>query len=394
METVKIDEVAFKENLVRVIKKYTKTGGPGDFITDQVINNLVYGNIQAPPFIRAFTHSSAGKINYEELEFVGDGVLNAALKEYIQLNAPKHGITFDKYTPIYNSQSANVTLSKYSEMLGFDKFIIHSKNIRVGDSVFSDVFEAFLGALNFRSMLVTSGRNSIVINRFVNNLLEDYQAQTQISIWESVKKDDVSFLDQVLRIPGKSIVFNTQVLPNNKAQVTVEITEEGKRVIDAYGTQNARQLPQKIATAVGVNNDLAKKEAASKARKVLEDNGIDQNWSDAIALRKTSETFGKDKRYLEILRSVNNSNRNSTPYLFLNINDPNKWVATIDGSEKGFELTAVRNENGKYISDTIFITTIKVTPDMNKKKQEAEVLKRAHEYFFASRMKFTFGKKN
>jgi len=119
-----------------------------DSLTDTAGMNL---------FKRAFVHKTADPVtNYQELEFVGDGILKGILSQYITrryLEGAKAGVegrtvegTLSKIRR-YLEQSK--TLSGFALQLGFWEFVRADEQVLSKDrnKTLEDVFEAFIGAM-------------------------------------------------------------------------------------------------------------------------------------------------------------------------------------------------------------------------------------------------------
>ncbi len=101
-------------------------------------------------FSKAFVHPSCGKDNYQRLEFLGDSVISLAIshKLFFEDDSLKEG----ELTRLRMSLVRKEVLSKVGSELGFGRYIKLGKGEeadggRNKESILSDVFEAFIGAL-------------------------------------------------------------------------------------------------------------------------------------------------------------------------------------------------------------------------------------------------------
>jgi len=132
----------------------------------------------------AFLHESYSNENninecYERLEFLGDAVLDLVVSEFLYKLNPH--LTEGQLTRMRSNYVCKQALYTYSTELGFDEYIKFGVGaeltIREMDSVKSDVFEAFIGALYLDQGLE-------VVKKFLN--------QTVIP---HIKNQDVFFYD-------------------------------------------------------------------------------------------------------------------------------------------------------------------------------------------------------
>ncbi|MEA1986193.1 MAG: ribonuclease III [Candidatus Marinimicrobia bacterium] len=105
---------------------------------------------------QAFLHTSGldspedRNSSYERLEFLGDAVLELVVSNY--LFDTYNELTEGDLTKMRSKLVNKITLSKISKELGFNRLLKISKgaekeNIRNLDSILSDIYESFIGAL-------------------------------------------------------------------------------------------------------------------------------------------------------------------------------------------------------------------------------------------------------
>ncbi len=122
---------------------------------------------------QAFLHTSGinsskdRNSSYERLEFLGDAVLELAVTNYLFNNYPE--LPEGDLTKMRSKLVNKITLSKVSKQLGFSRLLRISKgaekdNIRNLNSILSDIYESFIGAL----YLDGSWKES---NKFITNTL-------------------------------------------------------------------------------------------------------------------------------------------------------------------------------------------------------------------------------
>ncbi len=105
---------------------------------------------------QAFLHTSGinspkdRNSSYERLEFLGDAVLELSVTEYLFNNYPN--LPEGDLTKMRSKLVNKITLSKISKELGFNRLIKISEgaekdNIRNLNSILSDIYESYIGAL-------------------------------------------------------------------------------------------------------------------------------------------------------------------------------------------------------------------------------------------------------
>ena len=97
-------------------------------------------------FSRAFTHSSKSEINYERLEFLGDGILDFVVGEYLFLycNAQE-----GKLTVLRSHYVSESNLCKIFDLLNLGQFVMVGKSYQgqISKAVKADVVEAVIAAI-------------------------------------------------------------------------------------------------------------------------------------------------------------------------------------------------------------------------------------------------------
>jgi dsRNA-specific ribonuclease len=356
------------KTIEKILTKYVMIEDDNDFITSQVINNITNEEIEGvPDFTLGFIHSSVDLVeNYEKAEFLGDSVLALFAARY--LVSMENEVPFSYYTRIKSTMVSNMNNGVYAVKLGLDKHIIHD-DIDIGNSIYSDVFEAFLGLLFLRSERVTGGRSSIVCGRFLENLVkEDFDA-----IVEAAEKDDVTFVDQVMRTTKAIKEIKTE--EGNKTKYEVQLTSEGKKILGKYGTQESRTIESSLGTGKDKSPDEAKKKAYKETRKTLTSVGIDENWSNIYALKKIEADLVDSRestKYATIIRSLRRKGAS-----YINITFPSKWKAdTSKYGSTGYLVTSVVVKDGKIVSENkLSVGKIKITSETTKKQRYEMVLK-------------------
>lgn len=106
--------------------------------------------VEVGPFAiirRAFTHSFFNEMNLESLETLGDGVLNETVAMIIVGNWPNLLSSAGHVANMKKFYTNNTELGKYSERLGFLRWLVRIPGQGLGTKERGDIFESFVGAL-------------------------------------------------------------------------------------------------------------------------------------------------------------------------------------------------------------------------------------------------------
>ena len=97
-------------------------------------------------FSRAFTHSSKSEINYERLEFLGDGILDFVVGEYLFLRSKAQE---GKLTVLRSHYVSESNLCKIFDLLNLGQFVMVGKSYQgqISKAVKADVVEAVIAAI-------------------------------------------------------------------------------------------------------------------------------------------------------------------------------------------------------------------------------------------------------
>ena len=105
---------------------------------------LGYRFVDPSTLIRALTHKSLSKDNYERLEFLGDSILNYGIASLLfQEYCISEGELSISRAHLVNK----VTLSRLGKALKIDSYIRASSHQAISPSIRSDVVEAVIGAI-------------------------------------------------------------------------------------------------------------------------------------------------------------------------------------------------------------------------------------------------------
>ena len=194
-----------------------------------VLNNFNIKPHKIEYYEEAFTHSSYanevknGVVDYERIEFIGDGVLDLIVADLIFNLYPtmSQGIM----TKLRAQVVCSSTLASYSKKLGFGEIIKLGKGqIKEGanQKILEDVFESFIGAIYIDQGFETAKR--IVLDIFKEDLdnfdidsLTDYKSKLQIYL-QSNYRGNINY--RVLKESGTSqnkhfIIEVSMLMDNN-----------------------------------------------------------------------------------------------------------------------------------------------------------------------------------
>jgi len=154
-------------------------------------------------YIESLTHRSFAKeINVqsrgnEQLEFLGDSVVSFIITSYLYKNYSF--LNEGKLTKIRASLVSSRTLGQLSKEIRLDRQILLGENEESSDgrnkvSIFSDAFEAFIGALyidkgiNFTNQWFLDRFEDLIIERVSNPKISDYKTYLQENVQADYSK--------------------------------------------------------------------------------------------------------------------------------------------------------------------------------------------------------------
>jgi dsRNA-specific ribonuclease len=211
-------------------------------------------------FLIAITHPTVDPVNnYQELEFIGDGILKGILGQYIVRRFPNLPTTTTKkgtkegiLTKIRRSLEQEKTLGQIGLKLGFWDYIICDEEVKATNrnKILEDAYEAFIGAMvEIIDEKVKKGLGYMYAYNFVASSLNERQIDisskaldTAITrLFELYKTDyiknglpplkwgDALYKTQLIHIP---IYKNKQDIPR---QASIGDLIVGERDILVYG---------------------------------------------------------------------------------------------------------------------------------------------------------------
>ena len=97
-------------------------------------------------FVRALTHPSKGKDNYQRLEFLGDSILDFIVGEYVFAHSDKQE---GQLTVLRSAIVCEENLAKVFDELELEKFVIAGKSLQflLTDAIKVDIIESLIAAI-------------------------------------------------------------------------------------------------------------------------------------------------------------------------------------------------------------------------------------------------------
>lgn len=192
--------------------------------------------------IRALTHRSKTKKNYERLEFLGDSVLSFVIAEvlYKQFTDLAEG----KLSQLRSKLVKGTTLAQLASSLKMDEYIILGASEQGGhkrEKILEDVFEAVIGAIYLDSDFATVKK---VILKWYQPIISSINLDT-IKVKDSKSKLQEILLQNALSLPEYSI--ETIDGKDHEQQFTVvAVSKDLNLRVKAQGTSR-KKAEQKAA---------------------------------------------------------------------------------------------------------------------------------------------------
>lgn len=220
---------------------------------------------------RAFTHETVSPSdNYEDLEFLGDALLKAVFPKYLMKRLPH--LHKGEYTELNVFYMSKMTQSDLSRKLGFNRYIRVKGLDRSILNLDTDVFEAFFGALDEVSDLVSPGLGFINCYNMIVDIFKD--------VYIDESKGFGSAKTQVIQM------FVRFDLPKPEEQTS------GSEVSIVAGSQMAKFLGTQdrlLGRAVAAKDKDAEFEAYKQVISNLSEKGLIEIYDHKISKQGTQE---------------------------------------------------------------------------------------------------------
>ena len=192
--------------------------------------------------IRALTHRSKTKKNYERLEFLGDSVLSFVIAEalYKQFTDLAEG----RLSQLRSKLVERSTLAQLALSLKMDEYVILGASEQGGqkrEKVLEDVFEAVIGAIYLDSDFETVKK---VILKWYQSVISNINLDT-IKVKDSKSKLQEILLQNALSLPEYSIE-NIKGKDHEQQFTVVAISKDLNLQVKANGTSR-KKAEQKAA---------------------------------------------------------------------------------------------------------------------------------------------------
>lgn len=193
-----------------------------------------------PALLRqALTHKSAGSVNYEDLEFIGDRVLNLSIADLLYRGGGSVGAKADRINKLIHREA----FADMARRLGVDRhLILHDSEERTGGrdktKILADAMEAVIGAVKVdansfqRAINVVQKLWKPVVDAPVPEKFLDYKTMLQ----ELIQK-------RRLRAPTYELVSQTG--PQHAPIFTARVHVRGQPAITGKG--NSRKAAEQAA---------------------------------------------------------------------------------------------------------------------------------------------------
>lgn len=204
--------------------------------------------------VRALTHRSKTKKNYERLEFLGDSVLGFIIAEVLYKKFPD--LAEGKLTQIRSKLVKGATLAQLALDFKIDEYVILGASEQGGHKrakILEDVFEAIIGAIYLDSDFAT-------VKKVVLSWYESVIARIDL---EDVKvKDSKSKLQEIL-------LQNAFSLP--EYDIENISGKEHEQVFTVVATSSELEI---VAKAEGTSRKKAEQKAAQEMLEILYQKGF------------------------------------------------------------------------------------------------------------------------
>lgn len=218
-------------------------------------------------WLMAFTHESfSRKINYEELEIIGDRILEYAFTKYITRHYPQ--LTKKEITQLkraYMSRKQSNKQPEYAQMLGFAPYIRYI-GLELTNSIYEDVFESFFGALDEVSDLIKPGLGAINVYNFVKSLFDQVGIDLALAT-----EGDKSLVYERFNQFGWGRPEEEDDTTGEGTRVTIKLTPQALQFLSRKGLTNVNPV---LGSAMARTKVAASKQAYTIALQTIERLGV------------------------------------------------------------------------------------------------------------------------
>lgn len=226
-----------------------------------------------PIWVKAFTHETVSFVyNYEDLEYIGDSVLDLVFLKYCLKRFPNYHK--NHYTELNTAYNSKMKQGEFSRRLGFSNYIRLGGGMTVPLNIETDVFESFFGALYTVSDNIVEGLG--VINCY-NMIIYVYQnVDIDVNVIKGSPKTQVQ---QIFKRFELGDVIQDFIKGNDGVNTfTVTITDKQDQFLRNYNIN----LPSRVigkASQFNITKTDADNKAYINALETLAQYGIDTDWA-------------------------------------------------------------------------------------------------------------------
>lgn len=196
--------------------------------------------------LRALTHRSKTKKNYERLEFLGDSILGFVIAEELYTKFPD--LAEGKLSQIRSKLVKGATLAQLALQFKVDEYVILGASEQGGqkrEKILEDIFEAIIGAIYLDSdfatvkKVVISWYKDVIANINLDTVkikdnkskLQEILLQNSLSLPEySIETIEGKDHEQVFTIKASSIELNINVKAQGTSRRKAEQQAAGKMI--------------------------------------------------------------------------------------------------------------------------------------------------------------------
>lgn len=271
------------------------------FIEDDDFREALLDEEQMPIWAAAFTHDTFDpNNNYEELEEIGDRMIEAAFPLYMMAKYKgKRHLTKRELTLSKNNYMSEKMQIERGQKYGFSKYLRAASFINLTDKVNEDLYESFIGALYLTGDNVIMQEKNKKKPRFDLITNDSFRLVRRFIAYDlkNVDNEDVfdtpakTMIVQSLRRIGvvfpKAEILESFIPNNPKSAVDLS----GKGIITLTPIMASivanrlredgifKRIPTMIGTAFGKNKKDAISNAYADAKKNMEELGFTEEWS-------------------------------------------------------------------------------------------------------------------
>jgi dsRNA-specific ribonuclease len=230
------------------------------YLTEEMMNEV---------WMKAFTHETFDRTyNYEELEILGDSVLDVTFTRYLLRVFPR--ITKDIVSNFHDRYMSRDQQGKLANELGMGPHI-RTRGITIKPSILEDVFEAFFGALFDVSDRV-EGEGFGYINTY--NMMASIFEKVTLSAEAAYGRPRTQIKEFFEQLGWGQPRIDRITTENDETQIVVNMTRAGLDYLNARGLY----VPRVLGQAIDPDPKVATAKAFEIALETLIQHGVTRSW--------------------------------------------------------------------------------------------------------------------